>query len=142
MAAGRVLLGPNGAEKTTTISMVCGLLERDAGEVLVDRRPHTTRTVEEKSAIGRELGLERAAGRPGCHPPGLGLAALGGSMVPLEVFPENAAALEEADRPSLRADPEDQCRDPDGESLPDLDVSMLTDAPANACRHEQPVVLM
>jgi ABC-2 type transport system ATP-binding protein len=46
------LLGPNGAGKTTTISMVCGLLERDSGEVLVAGRPLTSRSVEEKRAIG------------------------------------------------------------------------------------------
>ena len=46
------LLGPNGAGKTTTISMICGLLEPDAGEVLVAGRPLTTRSVQEKAAIG------------------------------------------------------------------------------------------
>jgi ABC-2 type transport system ATP-binding protein len=46
------LLGPNGARKTTTISMVCGLLEPDAGEVLVAGRALTTRSVEAKGAIG------------------------------------------------------------------------------------------
>lgn len=46
------LLGPNEAGKTTTISMVCGLLERDSGEVLVAGKPLTSRSVEEKRAIG------------------------------------------------------------------------------------------
>ena len=46
------LLGPNGAGKTTTISMVCGLLERDSGDVLVAGRRLTSRSVEEKAAIG------------------------------------------------------------------------------------------
>src|SRR5689334_21906034 len=45
------LLGPNGAGKTTTIAMVCGLLEPDAGEVLVAGRPLTTRSVAAKAAI-------------------------------------------------------------------------------------------
>lgn len=31
-------LGPNGAGKTTAINMVCGLLESDAGEIVVDGR--------------------------------------------------------------------------------------------------------
>jgi len=46
------LLGPNGAGKTTTISMVCGLLEPDSGEVFVAGRRLTSRSVEEKAAIG------------------------------------------------------------------------------------------
>src|SRR4051812_48760551 len=46
------LLGPNGAGKTTTISMICGLLEPDGGDVIVAGRPLTTRSVEEKAAIG------------------------------------------------------------------------------------------
>jgi ABC-2 type transport system ATP-binding protein len=46
------LLGPNGAGKTTSIAMVCGLLERDAGEVLIDGEPMTTGTVRLKSRIG------------------------------------------------------------------------------------------
>jgi ABC-2 type transport system ATP-binding protein len=31
-------LGPNGAGKTTAINMVCGLLESDAGEIMIDGR--------------------------------------------------------------------------------------------------------
>src|SRR5664279_5397571 len=46
------LLGPNGAGKTTTISMVCGLLEPDSGEVFVAGKRLTSRSVEEKAAIG------------------------------------------------------------------------------------------
>jgi ABC-2 type transport system ATP-binding protein len=46
------LLGPNGAGKTTTILMIAGLLERDAGEVLVEGAPLTTTSVSAKSAIG------------------------------------------------------------------------------------------
>jgi ABC-2 type transport system ATP-binding protein len=46
------LLGPNEAGKTTTISMVCGLLEPDAGEVLVTGTPLTTRSVGAKASIG------------------------------------------------------------------------------------------
>ena len=46
------LLGPNGAGKTTTIAMICGLLRRDGGEVVVagaslDREPGRV-----KAAIG------------------------------------------------------------------------------------------
>ncbi len=39
-------LGPNGAGKTTTVNLVCGLLERDAGEIAVKGRrvtPHDRR---------------------------------------------------------------------------------------------------
>jgi ABC-2 type transport system ATP-binding protein len=46
------LLGPNGAGKTTTISMICGLLEPDSGEVLVAGKRLTSRSVDEKAAIG------------------------------------------------------------------------------------------
>ena len=46
------LLGPNGAGKTTTISMVCGLLEPDSGAVFVAGKRLTSRSVEEKAAIG------------------------------------------------------------------------------------------
>ena len=46
------LLGPNGAGKTTTISMVCGLLEPDSGEVRVAGRRLTSRSVDQKAAIG------------------------------------------------------------------------------------------
>jgi ABC-type multidrug transport system ATPase subunit len=40
------------AEKSTTISMIAGLLERDGGVVTVDGVPMTTRSVRAKSAIG------------------------------------------------------------------------------------------
>ncbi|MCU0280955.1 MAG: ATP-binding cassette domain-containing protein, partial [Acidimicrobiia bacterium] len=46
------LLGPNGAGKTTTINMAIGLLERDAGEVLVDGREIRTTSTDAKAAIG------------------------------------------------------------------------------------------
>jgi ABC-2 type transport system ATP-binding protein len=46
------LLGPNGAGKTTTIAMLCGLLERDAGEVVVAGRPLGGRDPGVKRAIG------------------------------------------------------------------------------------------
>jgi ABC-2 type transport system ATP-binding protein len=46
------LLGPNGAGKTTAISMIAGLLASDAGRVLVDGEPLTTRSVKAKAAIG------------------------------------------------------------------------------------------
>ena len=46
------LLGPNGSGKTTTISMICGLLEPDAGTVIVGGMPMTSSTLEPKKLIG------------------------------------------------------------------------------------------
>jgi len=46
------LLGPNAAGKTTTISMIAGLLNRDAGEVTVAGEPMSPHAVRAKSAIG------------------------------------------------------------------------------------------
>lgn len=46
------LLGPNGAGKTTTIAMACGLLERDAGEVLIGGEAMNPGTVGLKRHIG------------------------------------------------------------------------------------------
>lgn len=46
------LLGPNGSGKTTTISMICGLLEADAGSVTVGGLPMTSSTLKPKSLIG------------------------------------------------------------------------------------------
>ncbi|MBS3957581.1 MAG: ABC transporter ATP-binding protein [Clostridiales bacterium] len=54
IAAGETygLLGPNGAGKTTSIAMICGLLERDAGDVRLLGEPFTPRSVAAKRAIG------------------------------------------------------------------------------------------
>jgi ABC-2 type transport system ATP-binding protein len=46
------LLGPKGAGKTTTISLACGLLERDSGEVLVEGQELHPTTVDLKAIIG------------------------------------------------------------------------------------------
>ena len=46
------LLGPNAAGKTTTISMIAGLLEPDDGEVVVAGQPMTTHARRAKNAIG------------------------------------------------------------------------------------------
>ncbi len=46
------LLGPNGSGKTTTISMICGLLAADAGKVTVGGMEMKTDTLKPKSLIG------------------------------------------------------------------------------------------
>ena len=46
------LLRPNGVGKTTSISMIAGLLEADSGEVVVAGKPITTWSVSAKPAIG------------------------------------------------------------------------------------------
>jgi len=46
------LLGPNGCGKTTTISMVAGILRPDAGTVTVAGRAMTTRSSAAKAAVG------------------------------------------------------------------------------------------
>ncbi len=46
------LLGPDGAGKTTTISMACGLLARDGGEVMLDGAPVDVDTVAVRAGIG------------------------------------------------------------------------------------------
>lgn len=46
------LLGPNGSGKTTTISMICGLLPADGGEIRIAGMPMTTTTLEPKKVIG------------------------------------------------------------------------------------------
>jgi ABC-2 type transport system ATP-binding protein len=46
------LLGPNGAGKTTTIAMICGLRQRDGGEVLLDGQPVDVGAVQVKAGIG------------------------------------------------------------------------------------------
>jgi len=46
------LLGPNGAGKTTAIRMMCGLLRRDGGSVLVGGEPVSARSTTAKHWIG------------------------------------------------------------------------------------------
>jgi ABC-2 type transport system ATP-binding protein len=46
------LLGPTGAGKTSTLSMVCGLLGRDGGSVLLDDMPIDVGAVEARAVIG------------------------------------------------------------------------------------------
>ena len=46
------LLGPNGSGKTTTISMLCGILTADAGTVELAGLPITPSAVDAKRAIG------------------------------------------------------------------------------------------
>ncbi|MGV3758074.1 MAG: ATP-binding cassette domain-containing protein, partial [Actinomycetota bacterium] len=46
------LLGPNGARKSTTIKLVCGLLAAHGGTVHVAGRPIDERSTHAKAAIG------------------------------------------------------------------------------------------
>jgi ABC-2 type transport system ATP-binding protein len=46
------LLGPNGAGKSTTVAMLCGLLQPDAGSVLLDGQAVTTGASPVKRRIG------------------------------------------------------------------------------------------
>jgi len=46
------LLGPTGAGKTTTISLICGLLDADEGSVFVAGEPVTTRSIDARRQIG------------------------------------------------------------------------------------------
>ena len=54
IAAGETygLLGPNGAGKTTSIKMVCGILRRDGGRVLVAGEEVDARSLRGKAKIG------------------------------------------------------------------------------------------
>jgi ABC-2 type transport system ATP-binding protein len=55
------LLGPNGCGKSTTLNVVCGLLQADAGQVLIDGQPVSPRTAAlvgfcpQDSALYRDL---------------------------------------------------------------------------------------
>lgn len=46
------LLGPNGSGKTTTISLLAGILSADAGSVMLAGEPITTSSTNAKAAIG------------------------------------------------------------------------------------------
>jgi ABC-2 type transport system ATP-binding protein len=46
------LLGPNGAGKTTTIHMMCGLLQPDAGSVLIQGRPVHGGAADVRARVG------------------------------------------------------------------------------------------
>ncbi|MCF0125890.1 MAG: ABC transporter ATP-binding protein [Clostridia bacterium] len=45
-------LGPNGAGKTTTINMIMGILEMDDGQILIDGKDISKKTVEAKMNMG------------------------------------------------------------------------------------------
>jgi len=45
-------LGENGAGKSTTISIICGLLQKDGGQVLVCGEPVEKATKTTKQALG------------------------------------------------------------------------------------------
>lgn len=46
------LLGPNGAGKSTTIKMLCGLIPKDQGEILIDGYSVSKHSLEVKKRIG------------------------------------------------------------------------------------------
>lgn len=46
------LLGPNGAGKTTTINILCGLLPKTAGEIIIDGHLFDENRIELKKVIG------------------------------------------------------------------------------------------
>ena len=46
------LLGPNGAGKTTTFYMVVGLVRADAGDILIDGQPISTKPIHQRSRLG------------------------------------------------------------------------------------------
>ena len=46
------LLGPNGAEKTTTFNLVIGLLRPDSGQVLMDGHPVAALSMPERARLG------------------------------------------------------------------------------------------
>jgi ABC-2 type transport system ATP-binding protein len=45
-------LGPNGAGKTTTIKMICGLLKKTSGEIIIDNIDVSKNPIEAKKKIG------------------------------------------------------------------------------------------